>query len=199
MNAFPLAVFSIVLAAAAAPAAAQDLPKRKPGLWELTMQMQGMPGGGMKSQQCIDEKTDAEMQRKALSGDDKMKCTQTSMKRNTGGFEMESECTSAEGKAFVKAKANGNFDSRYTVDTQMRFEPPRHGMQAMQMSVTATFSGACPAGFAPGQMRMGGMTMNPGQAAPTTQPGAIDPNALKGMSPEQMRKMLEDMKKAAGK
>lgn len=199
MKALHLATASLVLAAAAVPASAQDLPKRKPGLWDLTMQMQGMPGGGMKSQQCVDEKTDAEMQRKAMSGDDKMKCTQTAMKRSAGGFEMESECTSAEGKAFIKAKANGDFGSRYTVDTNMRFEPPRHGMQTMQMSVTAVHAGACPAGLTPGQIRMGGMTMTPGQATPTTQPGAMDPNALKGMSPEQMRKMLEDMKKAAGK
>lgn len=188
---------ALVLTSLSLPTLAQDLPKRKPGLWDLTMQMQGMPGGGMKSQQCVDEKTDAEMQRKALSGDDKMKCTQTSMKRTAGGFEMESECTSTEGKAFIKAKSNGDFNSRYTVDTNMRFEPPRHGMQTMQASVTATHAGACPAGMAPGQMRMGGMSMNPG--APTAQPGALDPNALKGMTPEQLRKMAEEMKKASGK
>ena len=190
---------AIVLAAASASSFGQDLPKRKPGLWDLTMQMPGIPGGGMKSQQCIDEKTDAEMQRKAMQGDDRMKCTQTAMKRTASGYEVESECTSAEGKTFVKAKANGDFGSRYTVDTHMRFEPPRHGMPTMQMSGTATHAGACPAGFLPGQMRTGVMNMNPGQAAPTAQPGAMDPNALKGMSPEQMRKMLDDAKKAAGK
>lgn len=188
------------LAAMSLPSLAQEMPKRKAGLWEMQMQMQGMPGGGMKSQQCVDEKTDAEMQRKAMQGDDKMKCTQKSMKRTASGFEAESECTSAEGKAFVAAKGSGDFSSRYTVDTQMRFDPPRHGMQTMQMSVTATHGGACPAGMAPGEVRMGnGMRMNPTQSGPAGQPSMPDMSAIKGMSPEQLRKMAEDMKKAAGK
>ena len=40
----------------------------------------------------------------------------------------------------------------------------------------------------------------PGQAPATgSMPGGMDPNAMKGMSPEQLRKLAEDLKKATGK
>ena len=67
--------------------------KRKPGLWEVSMQMPGPNRPAMSSKQCIDDRTDAEMQKKALAGNDqKTQCRQTSMKRIAGGVEMEVEC-----------------------------------------------------------------------------------------------------------
>ncbi len=185
----PIAALCLVLAA---PAFAQDLPKRAAGLWEISTQMAGMPAGS-KSQQCVDEKTDAEMQRRALSGDQRQQCTQKSMKRLANGYEVEAECTSAEGKTMLNSRASGDFSKAYTVDNQLRFDPPRQGMSEMKVSMKAQHMGACPPGMAPGQMRMPGMpAMAPGMSG-------MDPNAMKGMSPEQMRKMAEEMKKASGR
>lgn len=168
---------------ATAAAFAQDLPSRKAGLWEMQMQMQGMPGG-MGSQHCVDAKTDADLQRRAMSGEEGEKCVQKSMRRTPGGFEMEAECSSAQGKSFVKSVASGDFNAGYTVDNKVRFEPPRHGMRDASMKVNARHLGACPAGMQPGQTRMLGMAGMPN---------------MKGMSPEQMQKMADEMQKAMGK
>jgi hypothetical protein len=182
-------------------AQAQDYPKRKPGLWQMQMQMPGMPAG-MKAQHCIDEKTDAEMQRKALAGDPRQTCTQKSMKKTADGFEAEAECNSAEGKSVALIKASGDWGSRYRVDTQMRFTPARHGMTEARMQIEATHLGACPAGMLPGQINMAGLPLAPGAnrpaGGPPGSPGQLPPN-LQGMSPEQLRQLAEQMKKASGK
>ncbi len=43
---------------------AAELPKRKPGLWEISMQMEGVPNMGA-IQQCIDQNTDNLLQQQA--------------------------------------------------------------------------------------------------------------------------------------
>lgn len=171
-------------------AMADDLPARKPGLWEMSMQMAGMPGGGMKSQQCVDARTDAELQRQAMNGDDRMQCTQTVMRRISGGVEFEADCTVPEGKAHLKARATGDFSRSYTVDNLITFDPPQHGMREAKMKITASHVGACPTGMAPGQVRMNGMG---------GLPGGLDPQAIQGMTPEQLREMAEQMKKNMGR
>ena len=53
---FILSLLSLAFAASAS-AAPNDMPNRKPGLWEIKMQIPDMPQA-MSSQHCIDEKTD---------------------------------------------------------------------------------------------------------------------------------------------
>jgi hypothetical protein len=180
MNKFVSPALAALLAATSA--SAQDLPSRKTGLWEMQMQMQGMPGG-MGAQHCVDAKTDADLQRRAMSGEEGARCTQKSFRRTAAGFEMEAECSSAQGKTFVKSVGSGDFNASYTVDTKVRFEPPRHGMRDSAMKITARHIGACPAGMQPGQVRMQGMAGMP---------------SMQGMSPEQMQKMAEEMQRAMG-
>ena len=192
----------IALGACAALAAqAQDMPARKPGLWTLTMQMSGMPGAGTSTQQCIDAKTDSEMQRKAMAGDAQQRCTHKSIKRIAGGVELEAECTSPEGRMHVRSRTTGDFDKSYTVDSQMTFDPPQHGMKQASAKINARHVGDCPAGMSPGQMRIAGADAGPGGGAgmPRGKSQAMDPKAMQGMSPEQLREMAEQMKKAAGR
>lgn len=174
-------------------ALAQDaLPKRKAGLWDIAMQMQGQGGAGMpamKTQQCIDEKSDELMQRKALGGDGKTDCRQTGIKKIANGVEISAECKTAEGTTTVLSRMTGDMGSRYTVDNTMKFVPPRQGMSEARMSMVATYGGACPAGMQPGDVRMGGMNFNPGQMA-------MDPEKLKNMSPADRQKFIEAMMKA---
>lgn len=48
-------------AIASTTTSAAELPKRKPGLWEISVQMEGAPSMGAM-QQCIDKNTDNLMQ-----------------------------------------------------------------------------------------------------------------------------------------
>lgn len=204
MDSIRTAGIGLACALAASAVAAQDLPARKPGLWEMSMQMAGMPST-MGSQHCVDEKSDADLQRRAFSRDGKEKCTQKSFKRSSAGYEMQVECTGPEGRSIVDAKVSGDFGQSYRMVNHVRFEPPRHGMQETSMEITARHAGACPASMKPGETRTAGMGgMAPGGAmtrpggAPGGMPAGMDPNAMKGMTPEQLRQMAEQMKKARG-
>ena len=185
----------------AAPAWAQDLPARQPGLWEMSTQMAGMPGG-VGSQQCVDAGTDADMQRRAFSRDGKEQCTQKSFRRTADGYEMRAECTGPEGRATVDAKVSGDFASSYRMVNHVAFDPPRHGVAQADMTITARHAGACPAGMKPGEVRVAGMGAGgraaaPG-GAPTGLPPGVDPKALQSMSPEQLKALAEQMKAARG-
>lgn len=195
-----VAVALAALLGAAVAHADDGMPKRKPGLWDLSMQMDTMGGQPMKSQQCIDEKTDEAMQRRGMSGrEDKAECRQTSLKKVSGGVEYEAECKGAEGITRIQARMTGDTNSSYTVDNTMTFTPPRHGMSQMHMVVKANYGGACPAGMKPGDIRMAGMTINPTAQPQGGPPAGFDPKKLQSMSPEERMKYLEEMKKAYGK
>lgn len=62
-----------------------DMPKRKPGQWEIKMESAMMRGMVTTMEQCIDEKTDAEMQKQSMQGQGKSDCKLTSSKKTASG------------------------------------------------------------------------------------------------------------------
>ena len=192
---FCLSLVCSTLLAWSVPAAAQDFPKRKPGLWEMSMQMPGHGGTGtMNSRQCVDEQSDAEMHRKALAGgpDSKNQCKQLSSKKIAGGMEIEAECKTEDGgtvKSLVRI--TGDMTTNYAMENDMTFTPPRNGMSKARMSIKGTHRGACPAGMKGGDVQMATM----GGPGGTT----IDIEKLKKMSPEERQKWAEQMQKQMGK
>jgi hypothetical protein len=180
-----------------------SLPHRKPGLWEVTMQMPDMPsmpggGGGLKSSECIDEKTDEAMQKKAMSGGERggETCRQRSLKRSGNTVDIVADCTSAEGKSHVVSHYTGDMQGSYAGDSVVTFDPPRHGRKEMRMGMQAKYAGACPANMKPGDIRTGGMTVNPSQpgGAIPGMPAGMDMSKLQNMSPEERKQMMEQMK-----
>lgn len=191
---FCLNLICSTLLAWSVPASAQDIPKRKPGLWEMSMQMQGQ--GGMppvSTKQCVDEKSDAEMHRKAFAGNDpKTQCKQLSSKKIAGGMEIEAECKTDDGgtvKSLVRI--TGDMQTSYAMENDMTFTPPRNGMSKAKLSMKGTHRGACPAGMKGGDIQMTTM------GGPGGMP--IDVEKLKNMSPEERQKWAEQMQKQMGK
>lgn len=189
------ALAAALTALAPAPAWAQDdLPRRKPGLWETTVQLPGARGMTMTAQECIDEKTDQAAQRRAMqdSADAAARCEQRNAKRSAGSFEVDYTCRTAEGKTDGRMVMKGDFSSRYTMDNEARFDPPRHGQATMRMQMEGVWKGACPADMKPGDRRMTGLPMGaPAGARAASRPGRT-------MSPEQLQQMLEQIRKQGG-
>ncbi|MBL8363189.1 MAG: DUF3617 family protein [Rubrivivax sp.] len=154
------------LAVLPAITAAQDFPQRKAGLWEMAVQMPGMPAGAMTTQQCVDARTDADTMRKALNPDPRAQCKPVQVKKVGAGYEMAIDCTTPEGRMSGTTKMSGDFQTRYTMESQMKFDPPRGGQSGMQMTFQAQHKGACPAGMAPGEVRAGAFSFNPTQRKP---------------------------------
>jgi uncharacterized protein DUF3617 len=163
-------------------AAAQDMPRRKSGLWEISVSMQQM-GAPMVSRQCVDQSTN-DMSRQSSRGG-KEKCSKTSVRREGGNVVVDSVCQVEGSTATSHGVFSGDFNSAYKGDMTTKFAPPLHGMAESKMNFQARHVGPC----APGQ--------KPGDAAVQGMPGGA--KGAGGMSQDDMRRMAEEMQRKYGK
>jgi hypothetical protein len=149
---------AIVLVAVVLPMVAlADLPKRKPGLWEIKMTTDAARGGGpMVSQHCIDAKTDDMLQQRT-QGMDQKACSKNSVRREGGKMIAESVCKFGETTATTKVVFSGDYSSQYRGDIHSTYSPPMHGMKETRSTLEAKWLGACKAGQKPGDIIMPGM------------------------------------------
>ncbi len=145
------------LAAAAAVAslsalAANELPKRKPGLWEIKTEMSVMGGQQMVMQQCIDEKTDANLLAEATR--QQGQCDPPRIQRDGDRTVVDTTCKIRGGTARTHGVFSGRYDSSYQGEVLTTFDPPQQGMKEARMKIDARWQGPCPAGQQPGTARM---------------------------------------------
>ena len=131
---------------------AADMPKRKPGLWEIKTQMQGLPSMG-PVQQCIDEKTDNLMQEK--SSKQQRDCSVMEVKRTGNKVTIHSVCT-VEGMTTVTSNAvfEGSFESAYKGTIESQYNPPLNGLSESTLALDARLLGPCQPGQKPGDISM---------------------------------------------
>jgi len=147
-------------------ASAQDMPKRKSGLWEISMTSSAAPAatksaGGIKMTQCVDQSRDDAFRQLGHQMERESKCTRTNMQRGPGSMSFESTCDFAGTKMMSKSKITGDFDSAYRMEMTTRYDPPLMGKAEGSMVVEAKWLGACKPGQRPGDMTMpNGTTMN---------------------------------------
>ena len=149
-------------AAAAAPVspAAPAWPRRKPGLWTQSMNLQGF---SRTFRFCVDETSDQKMGLNNQGVDSH--CQQKSMTRGLdGGWTIVSACDMGPGgKIDSTIRVSGDFNSRYVMEiastTTGAAQPAMNGEH--KMSMTAEWSGVCPEGWAGGDVEMpGGRRIN---------------------------------------
>lgn len=176
-----------ILGFSVASAQTADFPKRKAGMWEMKTESAQMPAG-MTVVQCIDEATDAEMQKKAMTGNGKSDCKMTSSKKTATGWEYDSVCKSDGTTITGHVVVSGDMHSAYQMDMVSRFDPPMMGQREMRSTMKVKHLGACKAGMKPGDINVNGMTMNMQSGGKGT------PKA--NMSQEDIKKMIEELQKA---
>ena len=149
-------------AVAQAVAAPTTLPRRKPGLWTQTTNLKELVFS-RSVRFCLDEATDQKIGVSAQGAD--THCQQKSMTRGLdGGWTVVSACDlGAAGKTDSTVHVSGDFNTRYVMDitstTTGAAQPALNGEH--KMSMTAEWSGACPAGWTGGDVEMpGGRRIN---------------------------------------
>lgn len=150
----------IVAASMAGSALAGDMPKRKAGLWEISMRMEGAPNMG-PMQQCIDQNTDNVMQQKAKS--EKQNCSVMDVRSSGNRIVVHSVCKVDGSTVTSDGLFEGSFESSYKGTVKTRFSPPLHGMSESNMTQEARWLGPCKAGQKPGDVILpnaGGMNIN---------------------------------------
>ena len=148
------------LACAATGAWADELPQRRPGLWDVTLHMASvnMPPQGMKF--CTDAATDAELYKLGMNAAQGM-CSRYELHRNGNIATMDTECKMGEVKMTSRAVMTFTGDAAYKTDIQTHFDPPMMGRSNSTMTQEAKWSGPCPADMQPGDIiGPNGMKMN---------------------------------------
>jgi hypothetical protein len=155
----------IVLAlAAAAPAAALDLPARKPGLWEIKITMEGRNIQMPVSQHCIDAETDKMMN--SISGNmQKDACSKQDVQKVGNTIVVDSVCKIGQGTTTSHGVVSGDFNSAYTVKVTSKREggpavPGRPADGTSSMTTDAKWLGPCAADQKPGDMIIAGRKIN---------------------------------------
>ncbi|VTU13161.1 hypothetical protein SRS16CHR_00400 [Variovorax sp. SRS16] len=149
----------------AGAAFAFDFPARKPGLWEMSMNL-GATASKLPvqvTQQCLDAASDKAM-REMGEGMSKDRCSKQDM-RNEGGKIIVDTVCKMEGPSNTVATTHsvmsGDFNSTYHVESKSSYSPPMMGRAEGSIVIDAKWVGPCKPGQKPGDMIMSnGMKMN---------------------------------------
>src|SRR5262245_4846334 len=117
----PLVILAFVCAT---PAAAVDLPARKPGPWEMNMSFEGRNLPAQTSQHCIDAETDKLMQSVGGSMRADM-CSKQDVQKVGGTIVIDSICKIGDATTTSHAVVSGDFNSAYTVKVSSKREGGR--------------------------------------------------------------------------
>ena len=158
---------------------AQDVPKRKSGLWQqtVTTSSPGVPPQSMSM--CTDEKTDNLMANQAGAN---QRCTQQSVRRQGNALVVDAVCKDANTTVHTHGTFTGDFTSRYAGEMRTTFEPPMHGMKEMTQKIEARWVGPCKPGQKPGDVVMEGM-------------GGMNMQEMMGGDPQKMKELMQQMQK----
>lgn len=142
-------------------AAAEDLPVRKAGLWEMKVMRAGSPMPEMTMQHCTDETTDKEMST-AFSPMSKEICSKKDIQKTATGFVSDSVCGIAGVSITSHSEIVGDFNSAYSVKTTAHSDGGPAAMKGDHVTtIEAKWLGACKPDQRPGDIMMpSGLKMN---------------------------------------
>lgn len=164
------AALFLALILAAALAHAQDLPKRKPGLWEVKWTASRTADKLNVTQMCVDQATDSALQH--LSGGvRKETCKLSTVRREGDQITVEEVCLRGKTTVTTQAVITGKFDSAYKVESKSTYAPPRRGIAEGTTSQEAHWLGPCKSDQKPGDViRASGNKFNVNDKASNTSP-----------------------------
>lgn len=145
------------IGASATAIAADNVPRRKSGLWAMSVMT---PGASvpMTMQQCVDEKTDD--LNATMAKQTKQAC-KSQMKRDGNRIVFDSTCKVGARTATTHGVFVGDFSSSYTHESTTTFDPPMAGMKDGVTKAVARWTGPCTAGMKAGDVVMSnGMKFN---------------------------------------
>ena len=136
---------------AAWPAAAADMPTRKPGLWDIKMSFEGR-AGLQAIQQCIDVATD-QMLQSGAGPVSRAACSKRDVQRSGNSITIDSACTIGGKATTTHSVITGSFDSAYTMTVTSQSDSAPGGGKTT-MTIAAKWLGPCAADQKPGDMIM---------------------------------------------
>ena len=157
----PYCAGGVLLALLPATAMAADpLPVRKAGLWEIKMVRTGSPIPEMTMQHCTDESIDRQMNGMAGQGAQQA-CSKQDIRKTATGYASDTVCTVAGRAITSHSDVVGDFNSAYTVTIVSHSEGGPAGARETTSRLEAKWIGACKPDQKPGDVIMpGGLKLN---------------------------------------
>ena len=129
----------------------EDLPKRKPGLWEMTI----IAKSGQKAQAlgrvCIDAATDAALTRFA-TGVSTQVCSKRDIRVNGSVATIDAVCKINDSVQTSHSTINFTGNSAYRAEVRMHSEPPFMGITDSTATQIGKWTGPCPPDMKPGDL-----------------------------------------------
>lgn len=142
-----VAVFTMLPLAAVA---AEDLPARKAGLWEITST--DNPFGNWIT--CIGKGKDNFVESDVWSDFEK-ECKVVSSKKTGAVQTLVANCEAAgTGKVKLNVEFSGDFEKQYSFKSMTEFKDTTGNLTQQIFNVKADYGGECPASLVPGQKQM---------------------------------------------
>lgn len=143
------------------PAAAADLPVRKPGLWEIKIKLTGGVAPTAMMRHCTDESTDREMIT-LFNPLAPQPCPKNDIQKHADRYTIDSVCRTDNKTTTLHSDITGDFTSSYSVVTETRIQDQPDSEPAVSnMTLEGKYLGACKSGQTPGDVMMaGGMKIN---------------------------------------
>jgi hypothetical protein len=141
--------------------AAQEYPKLKPGLWEMTTaNSRNKDRPAQKTMICLDASLQQDMIRMSTGMMQGM-CSKLDTKYVGNTFSGEATCNFGGSTMKSKSVMTMIGDSAYRTEAHASFDPPMNGMTQSDTVIEGRHVGACKPGQQPGDMMMpNGQTMN---------------------------------------
>ena len=155
-----LVLFLIAGIAAHQGAAADELPVRKAGLWQITRSAPRPNFPPQVQKICLDARTDALMNKLGTKDVQKL-CSKSEIHRSGGRIEVDSICTIGASKASTHTVMTLKGEEAYHEDITVHFDPPVHKIADSTSTQDAKWLGACPADMQPGDIVTEPSALNP--------------------------------------
>lgn len=148
------------LLAAAGLAQAQEFPKLKAGLWEVTTSAKGDTKGGRMTSMCLDDSVQQEMY-KVSTGMMAGMCSKHDIKVAGNKVTTAANCDLGVSKMQSQTVMTLSGNSSYHTEARATFDPPMNGMKDSTTIIDGKHVGACKPGQQPGDMTLpNGQTIN---------------------------------------
>lgn len=149
-------------------AQAQEVPRRKSGLWELKRTSSLSQGEASVFQMCVDQASDDPLRQLA----ENMKhatCKSSNVRRSGDKVTVDAVCRIGRNQpitATTHAVLTGSFDSAYTIESKSTFDPPWQGNAQGSALLEAKWTGPCKADQRAGDLVLpNGMKVNLNKAS----------------------------------
>ncbi|CAG1011272.1 hypothetical protein RHIZO_03974 [Rhizobiaceae bacterium] len=157
-----LVALALAALVTASPAAAQDTPKLRPGLWEVSTRTSTQAAGepAARSTMCLDEASAREMFRFTQGMLEGM-CSKFDVRHTGDRYVSEAHCRLGDSRVVAHSTMMITGDTAYRTEGRSTYDPPLLGMKEATTTVEARHAGPCGPGQRPGDITTAtGQTIN---------------------------------------